>query len=319
MSNFELKPETIAFKKRYSMVERYQTPISLIENTIKYRELETSGLMIVALSGSGKSRMTEYVRESNEYPYCAHKDHKFGIYVEAPGTSMSGFLTAILTALGDPKPSFGDLDSQKSRIITLIGELDVKVVFLDEIQVILPSSGLLPTSKVVKILKELINKTSAAWVLMGTPEAAELIEVDTQLKDRFNRLVTIPAFGCCSNEDALDFIEYLFDILESFPRKLPYFTCLNESLVEGEICYIDSVNYDNLLRFCLATNGKARGIANLLMECVEQTAENKAVTRSVLSSAFNSRFKNDANVEIDPFTASIKKVKDELKKRGLYA
>jgi len=319
MRDYALKPETVLFQKKYSYMEKYQTPISLIENTIKYRHLETSGMMLVGQSGVGKSRLVEHLLETNVLPHNNVKDSKFGIYVEAPGTSMGGFLRKILTALGDPKPSFGDLDEKQSRIITLIEELEVKVIFIDEIQVVLPSSGLLPTSKVVKILKELINNTSAAWILMGSPEAADLIEVDTQLKDRFNRLVTIPVFSCNSNDEIISFIEYLFDIFEGFPRKISYFSCLNDSLQDGELCYVDTVNYDNLLRFCLATKGKARAITNLLMECLEQTSENNRITTTVLCNAWMARFQNDNDAEVNPFSGSMKNIKIELKKRGLYA
>ncbi|TRX55165.1 AAA family ATPase [Thalassomonas sp. M1454] len=318
MSSMLMKPETEEFKKHYCYVDKFNVPMSIIENTVKYREYETGGMMILAPSGSGKSSIASKFIEDNKFKPVSNRDIKFGIYVEASGCSLDEFLTEILRQLSDPKPSYGNMGPKVSRIISLIDSLNVRVVFLDEIQVILPTTGIYPNSKVVKILKELVNKTSAAWVLIGDPSARSIIDIDSQIRERFGLIHNLEPFNCKSDEDVYELLEYTFELLRKYPRKSSYFRVLNNYLDEGVKPIKSNRHEDHLYRFCLATLGKPRLMRDLLCEAIELTDEDAQVTNRILQNAWTRRVGERSGLSFNPFVASMEKVKIEMTARNLY-
>jgi hypothetical protein len=320
MLQVALNSEAKKFEKIYSHINKYDNAMSTILDAIKFRHLETSGTLILAPSGTGKSRMVEQLLAENAEYSEPEQEHIFGIYIETPDTSLNELYIEILYKLRDVNPEAGTIADKKRRVITLINNIDVKVMFLDEVQVALPSSGLLPTSTFVKQLKELVNKTNCAWVLLGVPEAQAIIDVDTQLADRFPRVIQLENFSLNGEQNVLDFMEYLFDLTVGFPRKLPFFQFLNDSLSDGSIDYKSDVNYDNFFRFCLASLGKPRRIRDLFIYCIESTAPDEKITKSRLADAFDRCYPNCLeNKRMNPFNSPIKEVKKTLVERGLYA
>lgn len=315
----ELSSDATAFSQAYVLIDKYTEARNSILSLIKYRCNETCGAILLAPSGCGKTTLVKKLLADYQEQSVPEQDKRFGIYVETPGSGISDLLRQLLFELGDNKPEYGTHGGKLKRIIDLVNNLNVKVVFLDEIQSMLPSSKLLPTSKSMKLIKELTNKTNCAWVLMGVPDAASIADVDPQLSDRFSRVICLDAFACNDDKNTLDFMEYLYDLLASFPRRAPFFKFMNELLTEDGFKLNAEIDSSNLLRFCLATKGKPRHIRTLLLEAIESTRPGEAVTKKVMAKAYQTCFQRAHDKKSkNPFDASIKKVKEELMKEGLY-
>ena len=316
---FSLSPESYRFIDYYSDIPKYSDVFLEIDDVISSRHLETCGGLLIGVPGTGKTRLCKRYIETRANA-SKLSTREFGIYVESPGSSITELLTEILRALDDIAPDKGTIASKQHRIITLINNLDIKVVFLDEIQVVLPASRLLPTAKILKIIKELVNKTNCAWVLSGIPESAQILAIDAQISERFTKTFTLTSFCMLNNESTLDFFEYLIDILIKIERKMPFFSCLNDSITEDGFEYKTDINYDNLLRFLLATKGKPRQIRQLLSECIHNTRPSQNINLQILAELFERVFSTEYNkTGANPFRSSIKEVKKHLIKESLYA
>ena len=316
---FCLSQEANQFIAHYSEIPKYSDVFDIIDDIILSRHLETSGGLLIGPPGAGKTTLCRQYIKTRAFKsnLC---DREFGLYVESPGSSITELLTEILRALDDIAPEKGTIAAKQHRIITLINNLDIKVVFLDEIQVVLPSSRLLPTAKILKIIKELVNKTNSAWVLAGIPESAQILSIDAQISERFTKTFTLAPFSMFDNESTLDFFEYLIDILNNIKRKMPFFSCLNDSFTDDGFEYKAGINYDNLLRFLLATKGKPRKIRQLLSECIHNTEQSEKINLPIMAELFERVFSTEFNKsKLNPFRASINDVKKLLIKENLYA
>ena len=316
---FCLSQEASQFIAHYSEIPKYSDVFDDIDGVILSRHMETSGALLIGPPGAGKTTLCrQYIKTRASASNVSERE--FGLYVESPGSSITELLTEILRALDDIAPEKGTIAAKQHRIITLINNLDIKVVFLDEIQVVLPSSRLLPTAKILKIIKELVNKTNCAWVLAGVPESAQILAIDAQISERFTKTFTLSSFCMLDNENTLDFFEYLIDILGNIKRKMPFFSCLNDSFTDDGFEYKTGINYENLLRFLLATKGKPRKIRQLLSECIHNTEPSEKINLKILAELFERVFSTEFNKSnLNPFLASINIVKKQLVKERLYA
>jgi predicted AAA+ superfamily ATPase len=316
---FSLSKESYQFIDYYSDIPKYSDVFLEIDEVILSRHIETCGALLIGPPGSGKTTLCrQYIKTRATASNLSERE--FGLYVESPGSSITELLTEILRALHDIAPEKGTIASKQHRIITLINNLDIKVVFLDEIQVVLPASRLLPTAKILKIIKGLVNKTNCAWVLSGVPESAQILAIDAQVSDRFTRTFALTSFSMIDIESTLEFFEYLIDVLKKVERKMSFFSCLNDSIDENDFVTKTDIDSDNLLRFLLATGGKPRKIRQLLCECIHNTKPTQKINLPMMAELFERVFSTEFNKSRqNPFLTSIKNVKKQLVKERLYA
>lgn len=314
--SLEFSSDTQQFSAHYALVPKFQTLFDEVDTTINSRRTETSGVLIMGPPGGGKSTFCrKYIEQKTE----EHANFQ-SIYVEACGTSVTQLLVSILMKLGDPKPEHGTNAAKQHRIITLINNRKIAVIFVDEIQDVLPAKKLLPTNKILTIIKEFINKTNAAWVLVGTTDAYELLRIDEQLSERFTRTLELTDFSMNGRIETEYFIQYLLDILPQTKRRATYFSCINQFINQGQFAYSTDVNVNNLLRFLLATHGKPRRIRKLLTECIEVTSSLAPITKELLTDRFASAFSTQLKqLGGNPFSAQINWVKEQLRRENLYA
>ena len=296
-----------------------QTITEVIDNRFD----DDCGLIISGGAGAGKTVLAKRFLKDNAEPDTDEKDGAFGIFVEIGVNGFQALYTDMLKQLHCKDEGFKSVGAKKKRVIELINELDVKVAFIDEAQEGLPGA-VLPTSSYIRLLKEFTNKTNCSWVLLGPKKVLEIADVDEQMGERFPTVLSLKAFNCNSNEDTEELMEYLFALLPHTHRKATYFDCLNMSLTESgdDFEYKDNVNYNNLLRFLLATRGKPRRIARLLMDSIKSTKPEGFISLELLANTFKNKYLTDKDKRgnwFNPFKAPMTKVIEELKEWGLYA
>ncbi|MDN3653430.1 TniB family NTP-binding protein [Thalassotalea ponticola] len=316
MKKHDLNSVARQIAETYCRTGKYLKAEQSVLHTMKYRDSERGGAILLGESGIGKTTFAKTFLSQHAEASLSEHDNKFGIYVEVPGGNLKVLYGQILQELGDIAPEKGTAADKKTRIIKLINEMDVKVVFVDEVQEVLPSTKLLPTSAFVKDFKEIANNTNCAWILCGTPNAMAIKDVDKQLASRLPKTILLPVFSFKTQEDKLEYLEFLFEFFEHLPVAAPYFKCLNESITDEGFSYFCNVNYDNLLRMLLATDGCLRPFMTLMQDCLDRLEDGEKITKSTLVEAYDECFEGE---ELNPFSASISKVKKLLIQRGLYA
>ncbi len=316
--------EASQFKQHYSYVDKFDSIMQAITDNIDYRHGEDCGIIIAGESGTGKSTLSKRFLLDHSGKDTDEIDSIFGIYVEICGSGFDALYEDMLEQLHCKDHRLGSVASKKRRVIELINALDVRVVFIDEAQEGLPGA-VLPSSGYIKLLKEFTNKTNASWVLLGPEKVKRIADIDEQMSERFTQVLTLEAFNCKGNENTEVFMEYIIELLGVLGRRAPFFKCLHESMNEEgtDFEYKDDVDYENLLRFLLATKGRSRRIARLLTDCIDHTAPTEKITKALLAQLYEKKYRNDVEVDnqewFNPFTASKAKVIAKLRQRGLYA
>tara|TARA_B110000211_G_scaffold57467_1_gene64239 strand:+ start:9400 stop:10383 length:984 start_codon:yes stop_codon:yes gene_type:complete len=312
------------FKQHYSYVDKFDSIMTAIADNIRYRFGEDCGIIVAGESGTGKTTLSKRFLQDNCEKDSEEKDGVFGIYVEICGSGFEALYEDMLEQLHCKNPKLGSVASKKRRVIELINALDVKVVFIDEAQEGLPGA-VLPSSGYIKLLKEFTNKTNASWVLLGPEKVKSIADIDEQMSERFTRTLTLKAFDCRGNENTEELMEFIIGLLVKLPRKVPFFQCLLDSMNEtgSDFEYKDNVDYENLFRFLLATKGRARRIARLLSDCIDDTCTHEKITANVLAKTYEKKYRNDIESInhgwINPFKLPKSKVIEQLKLWGLYA
>jgi len=315
--------EAQQFKSQYAYVDKFEDIMQAITEVIDNRFDDDCGLIISGEAGVGKTVVAKRFLKDNAEPDTDEKDGTFGIFVEIGVNGFESLYTDMLKQLHCKDENFKSVGAKKKRVIDLINELDVKVAFIDEAQEGLPGA-VLPSSSYIRLLKEFTNKTNCSWVLLGPQKVKKIADVDEQMGERFSNVLSLKAFNCNSNADTEEFMEYLFALIPHTHRKAKYFDCLNKSLTENgdDFEYKDDVSYDNLLRFLLATRGKPRRIARLLMESIKLTKAGGRISSELLGNSYKNKYRIDKDRRgkwFNPFKSSMPKVIEELKEWGLYA
>lgn len=111
-------------------------------------------------------------------------------------TSVKGVVTTLLSALGDPMPERGNTVSQTERLYKLVKQCKVEMIILDEFQHVIDEKTDRVLLEVSDFVKTLINRTRIAFVLVGMPKLATLLEGDgqMQLRSRFMHRMTLEPF-----------------------------------------------------------------------------------------------------------------------------
>ncbi|MCM3719431.1 TniB family NTP-binding protein [Fictibacillus phosphorivorans] len=165
---------------------------------------KTRHLFVTGSSNIGKTKLAEiYLKKYPEYvitePDETEITVKHVIYMETPHPfTLMEFYHELLDALGSPRlkgvPKINDL---KTRAYYLMKRQEVKMVIIDEVNNILTSG--FNASKAMDTIKQMANKTKVTLVLMGTPEAIKLRELDDQYKSRY-RPKSLNRFEKCDDE-----------------------------------------------------------------------------------------------------------------------
>lgn len=307
------------FKRQYVNVEKFSSIFEILEETAFFIGSESTGIFVGGEAGVGKSTLAEKFKSDLNVTPTAEHDYKPVVIASFRSEKgVGGILESILYAMGDVNPSrHKGTTSKLNRIDQLIVGLGVRYIFLDEFHNALPGNGLTNQSQALKLLKDLTNLKKVVVVVLGLPEAKKMISFKEEVDQRFENCLLIEPFDCNNNENTLEFIEYLYTLLNKFPLKVDYLACVQGSINNDQIELRQDVDYTPLYRFLLATKGIPRNIYKLLSYCILKANNSGIVNKQLLADGWERRINKFKGKE-NPFRLTEKKLFKSLKEEGLH-
>jgi len=150
-----------------------------------YTQDEAPGMLLKGQSGAGKSSIIEWFLKRNPM---YEEDKKFVQPVVRasvpPKPDVSSLGQEILNGLGDPYSDSSTKESRRRRIYTLMKNLGVKLLILDEVQHFVDHGGA-SALEVTNWFKMLVSETQIPVVLVGLPRSEDLLTRNEQMARRF--------------------------------------------------------------------------------------------------------------------------------------
>ncbi|MCX7207915.1 MAG: TniB family NTP-binding protein [Proteobacteria bacterium] len=281
--NFSLRCQFISTPQAEKIFGRIN---EVLEDTLRSRA--SKGLLIVGVSGTGKTTLAREF-ENERFPngrvsgkYCPL------LYVEMPSSpTKKNLATAVLTALGDPFASSRghSAEAKFSRIVTLLKNLNVQILILDEAQHLVDyKRG--NEYEAADWIKSLMNETAIAVVLLGLPRTQNLLRANEQLRRRFSANVQYERF-IYSGQSANDFAHLIHSISQILP--IP-----SIDLVGNEICRRLHCGTFGLLDYLIKLIDRAVFLV--------QIGNVEGIDQGILAQAFIDEIWSDAPAHRNPFS-----------------
>lgn len=137
------------------------------------------------------------------------------LYVETPPVpNISMLYTQILKETGDLKADKGTMTQKLARVLHILPELHLRMLFLDEIHNVLAGSAR-QSEAFLNALKFLANRLQLPVVLVGTEAALNVIRTDPQVLSRY------PAFTLSPWAHDNSYAKLVSIVLGTLPLKRP--------------------------------------------------------------------------------------------------
>lgn len=150
------------------------------------KTIRMPNLLIVGDSNNGKTALLNRFANSH-LAYLDENDKVINpvLFIQAPPEpDEKRFYNTILEKLFAPTRTSEKIDSRQQRVLSLLRELEVKVLIIDEIHHVLAGSS----SKqrlFLNVIKYLSNELQIPLICAGTRLAFNAIQTDAQLSNRF--------------------------------------------------------------------------------------------------------------------------------------
>lgn len=246
------------------------------------------GLLICGPSGVGKSTVLENYG-SNFAPYVEGRQTVMPVLkVTCPSSATAnGLISAMFDAMGFPIPSRTDLAEKTIKICKIIKMYKVELMLLDEFQHAYYSRSLADFRQLIDTVKNIMNETEVASVLVGLSEVDEVISSNEQVARRHSEKIEMTTFQM---EDEEDFLEFRA-VLRTFQDAL---------VIPPEV----PLHEANLARrFLVASNGNLAYLRRIIEKSVEIAgfAELKSIHQSVYAAAFKEYVWKSVPDKLNPF------------------
>ena len=242
-------------------------------------------------SGTGKTTLKREIEKA--YPRSI-QNQRFLIPVLTVDTpaipSVPNIAETMLISLGDPASDKGSVAQKTMRILHFLKECNVQMIIFDELQHFIDQGRRNAPFQVSDWLKDLVDQANIPTVLMGLERSEQILKINEQLRRRFNRQISLPAFDITQ--------EYGFQIFAGVIIKL-------QELLNFPIEF-DLTNSKNVERIYFATNGIIDYIVKLLLCSYQITLQDgkEAITQASLYKAFIVSIWRDASDDLNPFHTS---------------
>lgn len=174
---------------------------------------------IVGESGSGKTTIISHF--ASLHPRI---DHKRGeeipvLLAKVPARpTVKSFAETLLYQLGDPLWSRGNTVSKSIRLRELLNRCGVRLLALDEFQHFVDARQASIPNEVADWLKEQVEETGLAIVVLGLQRCLEVLKQNEQLRRRFGATLRVGAFRWENKEDRTTYRAFLRTVQEQLPE-----------------------------------------------------------------------------------------------------
>uniref|UniRef100_A0A0C1R924 TniB protein n=2 Tax=Tolypothrix TaxID=111782 RepID=A0A0C1R924_9CYAN len=272
----------------YIMYPRFKEILSAIDDCHHLSDLkdEPECLFLKGETGTGKTTILK--------SYCQNYPRRetstgsvvpvLSVTIPSPATVKS-VVTKLLWELGDPAYDKGTTGNQTIRLIGLMKDCGVELVFLDEFQHFIDRDSAKVLKTVSDWLKALILDTKVPMILIGLPEAEAVFQFNCQLSRRFaNRHNLLPFSWSDSGKEFRTF-------LHAVESQLPL----------SEVS--DLASEDMAIRFYYASDGIIAYVMKLIRHGIHLALKNsqEKLDLNVLALAYEKSVKADKPQKKNPF------------------
>ena len=192
------------------------------------KSIRMRGALLIGPPAIGKTSLIQEFIDQNTDLTDKTKRWDF-LYVEAPEKPSIKALYLEILSRCNINAIWGTAEQLKQRVIRSLGDLDVKMLFIDEIHNLLTAQSERVLTQCRNALKGLSNRLQIPIILIGTELAKEVIEGDPQVRNRY------PIFELTPWENDEDFESLLYTLESRLPlRKASniYVTPIREKIHE---------------------------------------------------------------------------------------
>jgi hypothetical protein len=151
-------------------------------------------------------------------------DHKCGVEIpvllaKVPARpTVKSFAETLLYQLGDPLWSRGNTVSKSIRLRELFRRCRVRLLALDEFQHFVDARQASIPNEVADWLKEQVEETGVAIVVLGLHRCLEVLKQNEQLRRRFGATLRVGAFRWENKDDRTTYRAFLRAVQEQLPE-----------------------------------------------------------------------------------------------------
>lgn len=287
----------------YVLYPRFKEILAAIDDCHQFSNLkdEPECLFLKGETGAGKTTILKSYAQN--YPRYQTQDSTIvpvlEVTIPSPATVKS-VVTKLLWELGDPVYDRGTISNQTIRLIGLMRDCGVSLVFLDEFQHFIDRDSAKVLKTVSDWLKDLILDTKVPVVLIGLPEAETVFQFNPQLSRRFANRHNLSPFSW--SDSGREFRTFLHAVESQLPL-------IEESALAGE---------EMALRFYYAADGIVAYVMKLIRYGTYLALKHgqEKLDLNVLALAFEKYVKADKPSKKNPFIDS--DFFNEVKDASLY-
>jgi hypothetical protein len=247
--------------------------------------VEPSGILILGNGGTGKTTICKTILK--RYPHQEIIENHARIYtvpafyasVPSPSTIKS-LAQNLLENLGDKSASNCSAHILTKRLCVLLGACRTKIILLDEFHHLLAEGkpGDKQSAKICNWIKTLINNTKVMICLVGVPECESLVQGDTQMARRFNRIFRLHSLHCGTQDEPGPLASFLQNMAKTFVSKLE---------LDG---FVNFKEHLAVVQVWAATDGNPAFVMQLIKEATAicLLANRKTVVLSDFAEAYDS-------------------------------
>ncbi len=176
------------------------------------KSIRMRGVMIIGQTNIGKTSLIQEFIDSNSNLKDKTKKYEY-LFVEAPeNPSIKALYIEILSRF-NIQARWGTAEQLKQRVITVLKDKQVKMLFIDEIHNLLTAQSTRILTQCRNAFKGLSNRLQIPIILVGTDDAKEVMDGDPQVRNRY------PIFELIPWEKNEDFESLLYTLESKLPLR----------------------------------------------------------------------------------------------------
>ncbi len=148
------------------------------------KSVRMRGAMIIGQTNIGKTSLIQEFIDSNSNPNDKTKKYEY-LFVEAPEKPSIKALYLEILSRFNIQASWGTAEQLKQRVIRVLKDKNVKMLFIDEIHNLLTAQSTRILTQCRNAFKGLSNRLQIPIILIGTEDAKEVMDGDPQVRNRY--------------------------------------------------------------------------------------------------------------------------------------